>query len=209
MQKPASVGALTGNIGKLTVRKHITSASRIQRTIPVKPKQLVSARLGNEGATARDFARNLSTGLRLACFNGVDDVFTLCIAPGEGFGRQARREIEQEVRRVDRPNVFPNTAEFEFSTSPFTVFKAASGLPEGYRTSVIDWAIELSRAVVIYVDTSPGTPAGEPYRILAPIQAGFRCSEAQVEVWVDYLGRRVRPRHRFAVVRFAPCEVRS
>jgi hypothetical protein len=192
------------------LRKHNTSAERTQRNPLVKiPENLSSVLEGNEGADGRDFSRRLSPGLRLACFSDPDRSFKLFVAPGEGFGRQARREIEQEIRNVGRPDVFPDTAEFEFTTSPSCVFQAASGLPEDYRTSTVDWAIELSQAVLICVDMVPGKPAGEPHRVVAPIQASFRCSPDQVAIWTDFLGRRLRPSQRFAVVRFAESEVPS
>jgi hypothetical protein len=193
----------------LSKQQNTTTLRSLQPTVVKNPETLLSLPEGNVGAAERDQWRRINPTECTGCINQVDNVLSLCFGPGQGLGRVGRRNVEQNARLLGNPHLFPNLIEFEFSTSPATIYPAAEGLPEDYRASAIDWVLEISQAIVIYVDTAPGAPTGEPYRILAPIQVGFRCSEAQVDDWVDYLGRRVRPRHRFAVVRFAPRGVQS
>ena len=130
-----------------------------------------------------------------------DDTLSLFIAPGQGAGRGLRKDTERLASKLANPHLFPSQIEIEFSASPADAFPAAEGLPEDYRQSAIDWALGLSSAVVIAVDRETDGATVEPYAVLRPVQAVFRCNEEAVSAWSDYLGRRVRPRQRFAVLR--------
>lgn len=192
------------------MRKYNTSAARTQRTTLFKiPEALSSLPEGNKFARGRDDWRRMHPNECTARLLEIDEPLSVFVAPGQPLPRQARRDIEAQAKLVADPFSAPSAIEFEFTTSPTDLYPAAVGLPEDFKSSAIDWALELSQAVLIYVDVKPGTPAGEPHRTIAPIQAGFRCTSEQVDIWTDYLGRRIRPRHQFAIVRFAENEVRS
>lgn len=186
------------------MRNHTTPAARVQQTTLVKNPELHSSHDNNDRASERDFIRRLNSTTSFVGVNEPHDSLSVLFGPGQGIGRSFRREVERLARSIGNPHVFPSSIEIEFSNSPADVFPAAEGLPEDYRTSSIKWALELSAAVVIAVTSADQ----EPKLWLQPIQTVFRCSEPQVDIWVDYLSRRVRPRHRFAVVRFAS-EVRA
>jgi hypothetical protein len=194
----------------LNLRIHNTSAERIQRNPLVKiPEVLLSIPEGNTAARGRDEWKRLYPDQCTARLGAIDAPFSVFVAPGQPLPRHARREIEGQAKLLANPFSPPSAIEFEFTASPTDLYSAAEGLPEDFRTSAIDWALELSQAVLIYVDATPGIPAGEPRLTVAPIQASFRCSTSQVDIWAEYLGRRIRPRHRFAIVSFAESEVQS
>lgn len=151
----------------------------------------------------------MSPGLRNFCHDVSGEAFKLFVAPGEDFGKSDRREIEGVLALIRCSGHPLQHVELEFSASPRSVFKAASGLPEDYPSATIEWALSVCRSVVICADIAPGAPGGEPYRRLAGIQASFHCAPDQVAAWAEYLGRRVKPIHQFAVVRFENDEVTS
>lgn len=186
------------------MKDHATPASAGQPNARVNTPENISSSQTNDRTAERDFVRRLGLTVGLIRENEPANQLSVLFGPGHGIDRDPRKYVERLARSMGERNTFPSAIEIEFSNSPADVFSSADGLPEDYRTSSIKWALELSAAVVIAV-TSDGQ---EPKLWLQPIQTVFRCSEPQVDIWVDYLSRRVRPRHRFAVVRFAS-EVRA
>jgi hypothetical protein len=185
----------------------ITNAAGVQRSPLVKNPDLITTNIGNPRVTDRDLMRRLNSETAYLAAHVQTDVLTVFFGPSQGLGRGFRKEVERLSRKIGNPHLFPSRVEIEFSTSPADVFTVADGLPEDYRQSAIDWALGLSSAVVIAVNVETSASVVEPYAVLRPVQMVIRCSEQGVSAWAEYLGRRVRPRQRFAVIRFASSEV--
>lgn len=96
---------------------------------------------------------------------------------------------------LNRSAPYRKRGEIEFSAP------VGASTPDRYRRSAMLWALSVSDAVLVCVDTKPGVPEGEAHRVLAPRQCVFRCREADVGAWVDHLRPKLLPRHtEFAVV---------
>lgn len=175
----------------------------------VKKLKTLTTRTSNPCKFERDLTRRLDSSTSSVAINQDDDMLSVFCGPSQGIGRALRQDVERCARKLANPHIFPSLIEIEFSASPKAAFPAAEGLPEDYRQSSIDWALGLSSAAIVAVNTEAHGVVNEPYKILRPIQTVFRCSEETAEIWVDYLGRRLRPRQRFAIVRFDASEVRA
>jgi hypothetical protein len=189
--------------------KLTTRARRAQRIPLVENLETLITGTSNPRKFDRDMMRRLNPTVGYVAATTYNDVLTVIHGPAQCIGRGARKDVERLTRKLTNPHIFPSLIEIEFSASPGDVFPAAEGLPEDYRQSAIEWALGLSSAVAIAVSFETNGSVLEPYMILRPVQAVFRCSEADVDIWRDYLGRRIRPRQRFAIVRFDPSEVRA
>ena len=189
--------------------KLTTRARRAQRIPLVENLETLITGTSNPRKFDRDMMRRLNPTVGYVAATTYTDVLTVIHGPAQCIGRGARKDVERLTRKLANPHIFPSLIEIEFSASPGDVFPAAEGLPEDYRQSAIKWALGLSSAVTIAVNFETNGSVLEPYIILRPVQAVFRCSEADVDIWRDYLGRRIRPRQRFAIVRFDASEVRA
>jgi hypothetical protein len=186
-----------------------TNAASVQQTTLVKNPEPLTTGTSNPRKSDRDLTRRLDSSPSYIAINQDDAVLSVFFGPSQGIDRACRKDVERLTRKLANPHIFPSLIEIEFSASPGDVFPAAEGLPEDYRQSAIKWALGLSSAVTIAVNFETNGSVLEPYIILRPVQAVFRCSEADVDIWRDYLGRRIRPRQRFAIVRFDASEVRA
>lgn len=175
----------------------------------VKNPETLTTGTSNPRQFDRDLMRRLNPTVSYVAATSYDDVLSVFHGPAQCIGRGARKDVERLTRKLANPHVFPSLIEIEFSASPEDAFPAAEGLPEDYRQSSIDWALGLSSAVAIAVNFKAGDSLFEPYTVLRPVQTVIRCSEADVDIWRDYLGQRIRPRQRFAIVRFDTSEVRA
>jgi hypothetical protein len=194
----------------MNVTNHsIPGASAQKRTTLVKNPETLTAGTSNPRQFDRDLARWHRPETSYVALNTRGGVISVFHGPAQSIGRAFRKDVERCARKLANPHVFPSLIEIEFSASPEDAFPAAEGLPEDYRQSSIDWALGLSSAVTIAVNSEAGGIGYEPYKILHPVQTVFRCSESNVDVWTDYLGRRLRPRQRFAIVRLDASEVWS
>lgn len=175
----------------------------------VKNPETLTTGTSNPRQFDRDLMRRLNPTVSYVAATSYDDVLSVFHGPAQCIGRGARKDVERLTRKLANPHVFPSAIEIEFSASPNDIFPAAEGLPEDYRQSSIDWALGLSSAVTIAVNFEASGIVYEPYKILRPIQTVIRCSESNVGIWTDYLGRRLRPRQRLAIVRFDASEVQA
>ena len=173
---------------------------------PTLPSRIWSAPGGNEHATYRDV-----TPLQRPFFkeyhppageeaDGISrGTVHLYAGPGNGVSNADKRRLATYPPRLRDRAIFPQRIEIEFSAPP-SVFPCSNGTPEDFRKSAIDWALDLCPAVALCLDWQPGTAAGEAYAVLGELQVTFRCPERLAGVWEAFLRKRLRPRHRFAVV---------
>jgi hypothetical protein len=192
------------------VKNHtLHGATAREKTPLVKKPETLTAATDNPRKLDRDLWRRLNSSTSSLAINQDDDVLSVFFGPSHGIGRAFRKEVERLARTLANPHIFPSRIEIEFSASPEGVFAAAEGLPEDYRQSSINWALGLSSAVGIAVNFEANGSVFEPYIVLRPVQTVIRCSKANVDIWTEYLGRRLRPRQRFAIVGFEASEVRA
>jgi len=120
---------------------------------------------------------------------------TICyIAPGDRVPRSGRRRYS---KLLNLKAAHPKRGEIEFSAP------SGESLPARYEPSTIVWALSVTDAVLICVDRQRGLAEGEAHRVLSHRQCVFRCGEAEVDAWVEYLGPMLLPTHLdFGVVRF-------
>lgn len=188
------------------MRKSNTSHDVNQRIPLAKTPASVLTTLANPAAAARDNLRRSDSTSAFGLVNDACDRTVFFIAPGQVIDRHTRKLFEREFRRPCQSRGALSSIEFEFSPAAARI-RDDEGLPEDFRLSLLRWAIKHSGAVIVAVNES--SRGSEPSSFLHPVQTVVRCSEETAEIWVDYLGRRLRPRQRFAIVRFDASEVRA
>jgi hypothetical protein len=176
-----------------------------QRIPLVKAPSSVLTTLANSAAEARDNLRRSDPTASFGLANDACDRMVFFIAPGQAIDRHTRKLLERQFRRPRHSRGALSSIEFEFSP-PANKIRDDEGLPEDFRPSLLRWAIKHSGAVIVAV--GEGVGGAEPCSLLRPVQTVIRCSKETADIWVDYLGRRIRPHHCFAIVRFAS-EVRA
>jgi hypothetical protein len=195
------------------MRKRTPDRVKTRAQIPLVKSSTHTADLRERNAHVNERAlyRGLNPDTCYACVDQRDafNALSIVVGPGQGVKPRTRRDIERMARTIESPFFFPRRIEFEFSCAPVDLFPATAGLPEDYLGSAIAWALKVCPVVLLCVDVAPGRGAGEAHRIDGPIQAVFRSTEETVEAWSDYLGRRIRPKQQFAVVRFETSEAQS
>lgn len=179
------------------------NAAGVQRFPLVKTPTSILTTTINPAAETRDNLRRSDPTASFGLVNNECDRTVFFLAPGQGIDRKS---LERQFRTDIRSRGAFASIEFEFSPAANKV-RADEGLPEDFRLSLLRWALKHSGAVIIAVTDTP--EGAEPSFILHPVQMVIRCSEANVNIWSDYLGRRVRPRQRFAIVRLDALEVQS
>lgn len=190
-------------------KHNIPGAIAQKQTTLVEKLETLTTRTSNPRQFDRDSVRRYRSETSYIAINTSGGVISVFHGPAQSIDRCFRKDVEQCARKLANPHIFPSLIEIEFSASPKDAFPVAEGLPEDYRQSSIDWALGLSSAVTIAVNFEASGIVYEPYKILRPIQTVIRCSESNVGIWTDYLGRRLRPRQRFAIVRFDASEVQA
>lgn len=188
------------------MRNNITNADGVQRFPLVKTPTPILTTTINPAVETRDSLRRSDPTASFGLVNNACDRTVFFLAPGQGIDRNSRKSLERQFRTNIRSRGALASIEFEFSPAANKV-RGDEGLPEDFRPSLLRWALKHSGAVIIAVTDTP--EGAEPSSILHSVQTVIRCSEANVNVWGDYLGRRVRPRQRFAVVRLDALAVQS
>jgi hypothetical protein len=185
------------------LKNDTTRAHRAQRFPLVKTPTPILTTTINPAVETRDNLRRSDPTGGFGLVNNACDRTVFFLAPGQGIDRNSRKSLERQFRtNIQSRGAF---ASIEFELSPAA--GGDEGLPEDFRPSLLRWALKHSGAVIIAVADTP--EGAEPSSILHPVQTVIRCSEANVHIWSDYLGRRVRPRQRFAVVRLDAVGVRA
>jgi hypothetical protein len=199
------------------VKRDRESTRMLKNTMPhgqiplvdrLQPQRIWSNPTGNEHALCRDLFHRGRSFLREhrpsveetdGISRGVAHVY---IPPGGRVANFCKGWLATYRSQLPEPALFPQRIEIEFSLAPAALLRA-EGLPGDYVKPVIDWALGFCPAVALCVDWAPGTAAGEAHAILGELQATFRCHERHASVWEAFLRKRLRSRHRFAVVHSA------
>jgi hypothetical protein len=167
------------------------------------PEQVWSSAEGNYHAPYRDLWRNAGTflkeylpapGLQARELDEHVGSIILYVVPGSRVTAHTQRLYSKVLHRCAGGL---RRAEIEFS-APF-----GPSLPEQYKRAAILWALSVSDAVLICVNRRVGIAEGEAHRVLAPRQCVFRCRDADVDAWVEYLKPKLLSRHKFVVVHLA------